>query len=420
MFKHSFKAALSPMRTLRFATLWLMGVDSQSAVVSASQSESEASDPFLSGPRPSESIGGQAVIEGVMMRSPRRLAVAVRAPDGQIVVDNRTFVPYARRHWLLAWPVLRGAASLIESLALGLRALNFSIAVQERGAQATANTAVEAIAAKDGTGAHGESTVAQAGNSPSPEAHASSTSIAAPAGSGEASRANSAAVRQVESESEFSKPASSKDKLLIAMSLGISFLLAMGLFQLLPYFVSGHIVGGSKLENPNPLLFNTVAGAVRMTLLLAYLAVISRLPDVARVFQYHGAEHKSIFAHEHGSTLTSEMAARESRFHPRCGTSFILIVALVCICFFSVLDALFLQMGFHYANFAHRFLVHLPFVPFVAGLAFEVLKLSARFQNSPLVRPLVLPGLWLQRITTREPDAKQMDVAIASIHASLA
>jgi uncharacterized protein YqhQ len=114
------------------------------------------------------------------------------------------------------------------------------------------------------------------------------------------------------------------------------------------------------------------------------------------------------------------MAARESRFHPRCGTSFILIVALVCIGFFSVLDALFLQMGYHYANFAHRFLVHLPFVPIVAGLAFEVLKLTARFQNSPLVRPLVLPGLWLQRITTREPDAKQMDVAIASIHASLA
>jgi uncharacterized protein YqhQ len=328
-----------------------------------------------------------------MMRSPRRLAVAVRAPDGQIVVDNRVFVPYARRHWLLSWPILRGAASLIESLALGLRALNFSIAVQERGAQASANPA-QAVATE-------------------------------PAGSGEASvtpvaAAVRAPVREVGSESEFSKPTSGKDKLLIATSLGISFLLAMGLFQLLPYFVSGHLVGGSKVENPNPLLFNSIAGAVRMTLLLAYLAVISRLPDVARVFQYHGAEHKSIFAHEHGSALTSDMAARESRFHPRCGTSFILIVALVCIGFFSVLDALFLQMGYHYANFAHRFLVHLPFVPIVAGLAFEVLKLTARFQNSPLVRPLVLPGLWLQRITTREPDAKQMDVAIASIHASLA
>jgi uncharacterized protein YqhQ len=407
----------SPLRTLRFATLWLMGVDSQSAEVSASSrssSDAEVSDPFLSGPRPSESIGGQAVIEGVMMRSPRRLAVAVRAPDGQIVVDNRVFVPYARRHWLLAWPVLRGAASLIESLALGLRALNFSIAVQERGTQAEANQAAKG----DGELA-ASANAAKAGMGVSTDMRGTGAPSEVPAGNSKASEVL-AAVRQVGSESEFSKPSSGKDKLLIAVSLGISFLLAMGLFQLLPYFVSGHIVGGSKLDNPNPLLFNSVAGAVRMTLLLAYLTVISRLPDVARVFQYHGAEHKSIFAHEHGRELTSDMAARESRFHPRCGTSFILIVALVCICFFSVLDALFLQMGFHYANFGHRFLVHLPFVPFVAGLAFEVLKLSARFQNSVMVRPLVLPGLWLQRITTREPDAKQMDVAIASIHASLA
>lgn len=359
----------------RFAFLWVAGTEAEAT---------PAVPPTASAPRRLESIGGQAVIEGVMMRSPRRLAVAVRAPDGGIVVDDREFVPYTHRHWILSWPILRGAASLIESLAMGLRALNFSIAVQERGT--------------------------------------TQVTPAAPA---------------------FSQPSSLKDKALIGLSLGMSFLLAMGLFQFLPYFAAGQIVGGDKLSNPNPLFFNTVAGVVRMSLLLCYLWAIARLPDVARVFQYHGAEHKSIFAHEHGADFASsftasssttsasisataaqdpaiEAAARETRFHPRCGTSFILIVALVCIAFFSVFDALYHQLGFSYANFAHRFLVHLPFVPIVAGLAFEVLKLSARFQNSLLVRPLIWPGLMLQRITTREPDKRQLEVAIASIRASLA
>lgn len=378
--KPSMPSKFSPQRILqrlslhfRFSTLWVSGIEAE---------------PTATTPR-RESVGGQAVIEGVMMRSPRRLAVAVRAPDGSIVVDNRAFIPFTHRHWVLSWPILRGAASLIESLAMGLRALNFSIAVQERGAPQVAASSAEALP------------------------------TATPP------------------DAAFSQPSSLKDKLLIAGSLGMSFLLAMGLFQFLPYFASGQIVGGDKLSNPNPLLFNTVAGMVRMSLLLCYLWAIARLPDVARVFQYHGAEHKSIFAHEHGANFAAtpadsssasisassdpvEAAARESRFHPRCGTSFILIVALVCIAFFSVFDALYHQVGFSYANFAHRFLVHLPFVPVVAGIAFEVLKLSARFQNSPLVRPLILPGLWLQRITTREPDKRQLDVAIASIRASLA
>ncbi len=367
----------SAFRNFKFSTLWLAGYDADAAVAESTTSQASQSEPAKSRPA---SIGGQAVIEGVMMRSPKRLAVAVRAPDGQIVVDNREFIPYSRRHRVLSLPVLRGAASLIESLVIGLQALNFSVAVQEQGAGAakTDKAAASTLAAK------------------------------------------SEPTSQVPVAAAFHKPASGKDKLLIAGSLVVSFLLAMALFQFLPYFVSGNIVGGSKVSSPNPLLFNTVAGAVRMSLLLCYLWAISRMPDVARVFEYHGAEHKSIFAFEHGQALTSDNAARETRFHPRCGTSFILIVALVCICFFSVFDALVLQMGFHYPTFFHRFLAHLPFIPVVAGLAFEVLKLSARFQDSVFVRPLILPGLLLQRITTREPDAKKLDVAIASIQASLA
>lgn len=336
----------------------------QSSVLWAASYKSDDTDVILESPvnvkdgvRP-ESVGGQAVIEGVMMRSSRRLAVAVRSPEGEIVIDNREFIPYARRHWLLSWPVLRGACSLVESLAMGLRALNFSISVQERNA----NT----------------------------------------------------------SQASFAEPASAKDKWLIAGSLAVSFLFAMALFQFLPYAIAGYLTGGTR-ENPvSPFLFNGTAGAVRMSLLLVYLYSISKLPDVARVFQYHGAEHKSIFAHEHTRELTVENAAKESRFHPRCGTSFILIVGLVCIAFFSLLDTAILSTGYRFPNFIVRFLIHLPFIPMVAGLAFEVLKFSAKWQDSIVVKPLVAPGLWLQRITTREPDPKQLQVAITSIHAALA
>jgi len=325
---------------------------------------------FLANYQP-ESIGGQAVIEGVLMRSPRRLAVAVRAPDGSIVVDNQEFLSYSRRHKLLSLPVLRGAASLVESLAIGIQALNFSMSVQDR-------------AAKPGDD--------------SEAAHATAPA-AKPSGA---------------------KP-SGRERLMVTLSLLSSLALALGLFQLLPYFVAGHLIGGTRQAPADPLLFNLVAGAVRMALLLGYMWGISFLKDIGRVFEYHGAEHKSIFVHESRSPLDVASARLQSRFHPRCGTSFILIVALVCIGFFSVFDSALWQIfHFSYPSALARFLLHLPLVPLVAGLAFEVLKLTARFQNSPWVRPFVAPGLWLQKITTREPDEKQLEVAIASIRAALA
>jgi len=319
---------------------------------------------FLANYQP-ESIGGQAVIEGVLMRSPRRLAVAVRAPDGSIVIDNREFLSYSRRHKILSLPILRGAASLVESLAIGINALNFSMSVQEKAKQPS-----------DPEAAH----------------------LPAPAAK-----------------------APRREGLWVALSLLSSFALALGLFQLLPYFVAGLLVGGTKQAPANPMLFNLVAGAVRMALLLGYMWGISYLKDIGRVFQYHGAEHKSIFVHERRSPLDVASARLQSRFHPRCGTSFILIVALVCIGFFSVFDTVLWEaFHFSYPSALARFLLHLPLVPLVAGLAFEVLKLTARFQDSPWVRPLVAPGLWLQKITTQEPDEKQLEVAIESIRAALA
>ncbi len=329
---------------------------------------------FLSNYQP-ESIGGQAVIEGVLMRSPRRLAVAVRAPDGSIVIDNREFLSYSRRHKLLGVPVIRGAASLVESLAIGIKALNFSMSVQER------------------------SRVPDAAAAAAPE----NAAVIPPAPVVPA------------------KPGKSRwDNVWVAMSLLSSLILALALFQLLPYFTASHIVGGTKAAPADPVLFNLTAGGVRMSLLLAYMWGISHLKDISRVFQYHGAEHKSIFVHERRGPLDVASARLQSRFHPRCGTSFILIVALVCILFFSALDgALWQWFGYAYPSFLACFAIHLPFVPIVAGLSFEVLKLTARFQDSLWVRPFVLPGLWLQKITTQEPDEKQLEVAIASIRAAL-
>jgi uncharacterized protein YqhQ len=303
-------------------------------------------------------IGGQAVVEGVLMRSPGRIAIACRAPDGTIAVQSRDFVPFSKRHVLLRLPVLRGAASLVEALYIGTQALNWSASIQEN----------------------------------KPES----------------------------SSEELSKPSSLGSKALAAITLVVSFTFALGLFQLLPYAAASFIVGGSADHPQNPLAFNATAGGVRITLLLIYLYALSFLPDIRRLFQYHGAEHKSIFSHENGFGLDADAVARQIRFHPRCGTSFILIVALTCILFFSLFDAVMLHgFGYTYPNFLVRFAVHLPFVPFVAGLSFELLKLSAKYQDSSWIRPLILPGLWLQRITTREPDRDQIEVAIVSAKAAI-
>ncbi|HAO98507.1 MAG TPA: DUF1385 domain-containing protein [Fibrobacteres bacterium] len=305
-----------------------------------------------------ETIGGQAVVKGVMMRSPTRLSVAVRAPDGRIALQDRPFVSFSKRHKILGLPVLRGGASLVESLYLGMQCLNWSVKIQEAGS--------------------------------------------------------------VKEEKE-EVPTTAMQKAKTVLPLFLSFAAALALFQLLPYGVAAFVTGGSHSHPQNPVLFNFVAGLIRISLLLAYLWGLSFLPDLKRVFQYHGAEHKSIFAYEKKAPLEIPTVAQQTRFHPRCGTSFILIVALTCMLFFSIFDSIVLH-GLHYAypNFLVRFLIHLPFVPLVAGLAFEILRLSGKHQDSKWIRPFILPGLWLQKITTQEPEEAQIEVALVSVKASLA
>lgn len=294
-------------------------------------------------------VGGQAVIEGVMMRSPAAVATAVRAPNGEIVIDSFPFVSLTKRSKFWGLPVIRGAVNLGEALYLGVKTLNWSasIAAREDGKEAA--------------------------------------------------------------------PESFKDKLLGALSMIFAFAVGIGVFLYLPYLVSGFFknVSGSQFW------FHAVAGSVRIILFLLYLYFISMWKEIRRVFEYHGAEHKSIFAFEKTGKAEAEIAAEYSRFHPRCGTSFLLITAVIIIFLFAILDSIIVPLFGDYANPLHRLLAHLPFIPVVAGISYEILKLSGEKRENRLWKKLILPGLWLQHITTKEPDASQIEVAAAALNKSL-
>ncbi len=288
-------------------------------------------------------IGGQAVIEGVMMRGPRGVATAVRKPSGEIVIQRKDHIAWGERLRFFKLPVLRGAATLFESLSLGLSALRFS-----------ADVALEADGQK-------------------------------PTKSGQLGM-----------------------DLWMVLALGLGILL----FVYLPLFLTS-LLGMGK----NQLTFNLVAGVFRMTIFFLYLLVITWLKDVKRLFQYHGAEHKSIFCFESGKELSVENAKRYSRLHPRCGTSFLVAVMGFAILLFALLDTLLALWLGHPPSRLLRFGWHLLFMPLLAGLAYEGIRASSRGIDNMLVRLLIAPGLATQRITTREPDEGQIEVALAALGA---
>ena len=294
-------------------------------------------------------MGGQAVIEGIMMRSPSAVATAVRKPDGKIVIDSFPFRSLTKRKRILGWPIIRGAVSLGEALYLGIKTLNWSAA----------------IAAESEDGGDAENSL--------------------------------------------------MDKIISALSILAAVAAGLGIFMLIPYWVTGLVreSGGSQF------LFHIVAGLIRIVIFLLYLYVISMWKEIRRVFEYHGAEHKSIFAYEKNGEVDVESARGESRFHPRCGTSFLLITAIVVIFLFAILDSLLIPVIGQYKTPVHRLLIHLPFIPLVAGVAYEILKISGRKRESRVWKLLIKPGLWLQHITTREPSDEQVEVAVAAIEASL-
>jgi len=303
-------------------------------------------------------IGGQAVIEGVMMRAPGSVATAVRRANGDIVVRKEGFISMTERYKLLKLPILRGAVGLIDMLVLGIKTLNYSaeVAMIDVDAQESA---------KKGNG-------------------------------------------QSKKKSKGATTATMVTTLVIALILGIA------LFFVLPIFVTTRVFGFEQ----DAFAFNLIAGAIRITILLVYLGAISAMRDIKRLFQFHGAEHKSVFAFELKSELLPPVVQQHSRFHPRCGTSFLLIVMIVAILSFSVLDA-FLLSVLGKLNMMIRLVTHLPFIPVVGGLSYEVIRFSAKHSATWWGKILIAPGLWLQRITTREPDESQVEVAIVALRCAL-
>jgi uncharacterized protein YqhQ len=307
-------------------------------------------------------VGGQAVIEGVMMRSPVRVATAVRRNDGSVTIRKEENIPFTVRNPSWNIPIIRGTIALVEMMSIGIRTLNFSADMAMEDAEEAERKKAEAK-----------------GKTYKPKRKSGGGSVLAS-----------------------------------ALTLLIAFGIALILFFITPLYAATALFDVEQ----HALGFNLVAGGIRVAILLGYLYVISRLKDVDRLFQYHGAEHKAVFTFERGLDLTVENARNQSRFHPRCGTSFVLQVALIAIICFAILDWL-LILALGELTLFIRLITHIPLIPLVAGVSYEGLKLTARYRNSVAGRAFVAPGFWLQRITTREPDDSQIEVALAALRAAL-
>jgi uncharacterized protein YqhQ len=381
-------------------------------------------------------VGGQAVIEGVMMRTPNAYAIAVRKADGTIVNIAARLPKWSDKYPILKLPVLRGSAVLVQSMGLGIKALNYSAneafgdaqeaeakeearqirvaltpaAIEGEGDFAGLTGAVPGLfpvptqkrsrdeMKKGGTAAAASSIVfaivfnillfiaapllltnalfIAAGWAPSP----SSSAVSAPAVAADArtSAANEAASKPETSDAWYSKAWQSVRTYLHPVRPSIS--------------------------------FNLIDGLIRMTFFLIMIFSFSLLKDIRRVFQYHGAEHKTVFTWEAGLPLTVDNARPQRRQHPRCGTSFLMVVMLVSIVLFSVIK---------FDSLVYNFLVRLALFPLVAGLSYEIIRLSAKKESGWFFKLITKPGVWLQNITTQEPDDDQLEVAIEALKESL-
>lgn len=297
------------------------------------------------------SIGGQAVIEGVMMRGPKRIATAVRKPDGEIIVDEKE-LGKVRTGKFVKLPIIRGCVNFFDSMIIGVKALMFSAKffdVDEEGLPVDQ----------------------------------------------EPTKFEAWLENKLDSERAMN--------VVIYCSVIVSMLLSVGLFILLP----GIIGEGIRSIIESTALATLAEGLVRIAIFIVYLSLVARMKEIRRVFMYHGAEHKTIHCYEHGEELTVENVKNHTRLHPRCGTSFLLIVMVVSMLVFFLIPKMF---------FVYRLLVRLALLPVVAGLSYEIIKFAGRHDNW-FTRIISKPGMWFQNITTSEPDDSMIEVAIASMKA---
>ena len=293
------------------------------------------------------SIGGQAVIEGVMMKGPRDIAIAIRKGSGEILVHREQSKGMDKKYPIFALPVFRGMFALIDTMVLGVRALAFSAEQVELEQGGTESSKFDMFLEK--------------------------------------------------------VLGDKAEQVAIYLSVALSLALAVGLFIVLPTY----LVRFLNFTAGGTVFMNLVEGVLRIGIFLVYLLAISRMKDIQRVFEYHGAEHKTIHCYEHGEDLTPGNAARYPRLHPRCGTSFLLIVLVVSIILFSFIG---------WPNMPVRIITRILLMPLVGGISYEVIKWAGR-SKSIAARVIRAPGMFLQNLTTREPDSGQLEVAIASLKA---
>jgi len=376
-------------------------------------------------------VGGQAVVEGVMMRTPNAYAVAVRRADGEIVFTGAALPKWSDKYRFLRLPVLRGAAVLVQSMALGIKALNYSASEAFADAEEKEVAVALTPAVVEGEGDFAGITGGVPGLIPIPTE------------------------RRAEDEMKRGANASVVGSIIFALFFNVMLFIVAPLVLTNALFIAAGwatptaVSAGDAATQTQPVAnsadagaatsqtatndrawyerawgsvrgylhpvrpsvaFNLVDGVLRMTFFLIMIFTFSLLKDIRRVFEYHGAEHKTVFTWEAGLPLTVENARVQPRQHPRCGTSFLMVVMLVSIVLFSIVkfDSLALNM-----------LTRIALMPLVAGLSYEIIRLSAKREGSLVFKLMTLPGIWLQNITTKEPDDKQLEVALYALKESL-
>jgi uncharacterized protein YqhQ len=373
-------------------------------------------------------VGGQAVIEGVMMRTPNAYAIAVRKADGTIVNTAARLPKLSDKYPLLKLPVLRGGAVLIQSMGLGIKALNYSANEAFAEAEKAESQEVEMVlspAVIEGEGDFAGLTGAVPGLFPiptqkRPKDELKKGTTAAAAGSIVFAlifnvllfvAAPLLLTNALFIATGWATTASATSAVVPAVAPHSGPVPEVGVPATEPWYSRTWEAVRPYLHPVRPsVAFNLVDGLIRMSLFLIMIFSFSLLKDIRRVFEYHGAEHKTVFTWEAGLPLTVENARPQPRQHPRCGTSFLMVVMLVAILLFSVIkfDSLLLN-----------FLIRIALIPLVAGLSYEIIRFSAKREGSRIFKLITLPGIWLQNITTQEPDDQQLEVAIEALKESL-
>lgn len=291
----------------------------------------------------SSGIGGQAVLEGIMMRNGKSYAVAVRKPDKEIEIDKKNHIGLTEKHKLLNVPLIRGVFKFAESLSMGIKTLTYSASFYE--------------------------------------------------------------------EEEDAKPVNKKtESIVLGLTVCFSVVLSIGLFIVLPFLLAEFMK--NILSVKSNALIAIVEGLARISIFLLYLVLISRMKDIQRTFMYHGAEHKCINCIEHGMELTVENVRKSSRLHKRCGTSFLLFVVVISIISFILVSAIIPQASKGWL----KLLVRLILIPVIAGISFEVLRLAGN-SDGKIINLISKPGMWLQKLTTREPEDDMIEVGIVAVEA---